>query len=318
MTLSQLEYIVAVHETGGFLTAAERSFVTQPTLSQMIKKLEDEIGVVIFDRDQKPTKPTPNGEKILEQARRILAEARRMKDVIGAFSDADAKVLQGDLRLAIIPTLAPFLLPKIVRHMQKNYPSLRLNVDELQTEAIIDGLHVDKIDLGILVTPLDDARIVEHAAFYEPFYLYFAEGEIIGEKKRISEKDLGRNRMRLLSQGHCFRSQMLQLCRRKDKNKSANSVEFESGSLQTLKLMVDEVGGYTLLPYLASHDLLSVRDRERVRPFVAPEPVREVSVVHHKHFARARAVQAVLEAVRAQLPKDLRSMQKPEHVIPID
>jgi len=325
MTLSQLEYIIAVEETGGFLPAAARCFVTQPTLSQMIKKLEDELGLVIFDRDQKPTRPTAAGTKVLEHAHRVVSEAKRLKELVSDYSGpagAAQAGLRGHMRVAIIPTLAPMLLPKIVRFVQKNHPELQLNIDEMQTDTIIDQLHSGRIDLGILVTPLDDPRITEHAVFYEPFYLYFADGESIGERKKIAEKDLDRRRMRLLSEGHCFRSQMLQLCGRRTKNSAAKinepgAVEFESGSLQTLKLMVDEVGGYTLLPYLAAHDLLTPSERERVRPFVPPEPSREVSVVHHKHFARPRAAQAFIDAIRAQLPKELREAKKPPHVIPI-
>ncbi len=317
MTLTQLEYIVAVAETRSFFRAAERCHVTQPTLSQQIKKFEDVLGVVVFDRSRKPVDLTPAGETLIAQARRILDEANQMR----RFVDQNAiSALSGDVRLAIIPTLAPFLLPRLVRSLQKNYPDLKLHIEELQTETIADRLLKGDLDFGIMATPLGESRLDERPVFYEPIYLYFSPHHTIADKKIIRAGDLNRNEVYLLADGHCFRDQALELCRdRRARRESTNGhFDFAGGSLQTLKEMVDAVGGYTLLPWFACHEYLSSRDRDRIRPFYPPAPVREVSVVSRAHELNTKSMAAMVAALRESLPKELiDAPNSKQNVLPI-
>ena len=311
MTLTQLEYIVAVSETRSFFRAADRCHVTQPTLSQQIKKLEDLLNVVIFDRARKPIEVTPAGVAVVAQARRVLAEAASMKRLI---EEGAAVTLTGDVNLAIIPTLAPFLLPRLVRELRESHPRLKLHIEELQTEAIVERLLSGALDVGIAATPLDENGLDEMPVFYEPIYLYFSADHPIGKKKSIHAHELNRNEVHVLADGHCFRDQALKLCRGQDRKKrksdgDGQSLDFAGGSLHTLKEMVDTVGGYTLLPWFACHEYLSMRDQARVRPFNSPEPAREISVVSRAHDLKARPIGVMVEALKRSLPKELVELQ---------
>ncbi len=311
MTLTQLEYIVAVAETRSFFRAADRCHVTQPTLSQQIKKLEDLLNVVIFDRARKPVEVTPAGLAVVAQARRVLAEAEAMKRLV---DKGEAAMLTGDVNLAIIPTLAPFLLPRLVRELRYSHPRLKLHIEELQTEVIVERLLSGALDVGIAATPLGESGLDEVPVFYEPIYLYFAADHPVGKRKSIHAHELNRDEVHVLADGHCFRDQALKLCRGEDRKKRSSdkadkSLDFAGGSLHTLKEMVDTVGGYTLLPWFACHEYLSARDQTRVRPFNSPEPTREISVVSRAHDLKARPIVAVVEALKRSIPKELAELQ---------
>lgn len=304
MTLTQLEYIVAVDRLKSFQKAAEACFVTQPTLSQQVQKLEGLLGILIFDRSKQPTTPTPIGQKIISQARIALKEAQAIKTMIAD----EQSTVSGELRLGVIPTLAPFLLPRFIKKLTKNYPDIDLKINEVPTEQLVKSLKEDRLDVGLLVTPLHFEDILEQPVFYEPLYVYTSPDHELLKSNKISEKELSSQDVYLLSEGHCFRDQVLNLCRLK-KHSQRKSVSFESGSLQTLKRLVDETNGYTILPELAAEDLLSTSDRQRLISFYDPVPVREISLVTHKTFIKAK-MRNVLEAEIKKALKDFSSPKK--------
>jgi len=297
MTLTQLEYILAVADTGSFSHAARQCHVTQPTLSMQIQKLEEELGIVIFDRTKQPIKATSVGEEVLAQARLVVRGAQHLKEVVD-----DAKgSLKGELRIGIIPTLAPYLLPLFLKKMKQVYSHLHLTFEELQTEVMVEKIRSHSLDLGIAVTPVDDLNIASHVLFYEPFVAYFSKGHPLLARKTVDEKDLSAEDVLLLNEGHCFREQSLSLCRNK-KHVLGKAFSFESGSLETLKKLVDQGESFTLLPYLAA---LDVQDRKRLRAFSEPVPTREVSLIHGPHFQRKALLHALIENITTNLPQGL-------------
>lgn len=292
MNLQQLEYLLAVDAHRHFAKAAEQCHVTQPTLSMMIQKLEDEIGVKIFDRSRQPVVPTHAGEALLAQARVILREAERFREL----AKAEENSLSGELRMGIIPTLSPYLLPLFLQSFMSHYPDIRLKIAERTTTALIEALHKGQLDVAILVTPLNDATLREDPLFYEAFVVYSG---IDYAKEYLLPEDIDPHQLWLLEEGHCFRSQILKICelRRKDEL----SVEYEAGSLETLKQLVDAQNGITILPELATL-YLTAAQTQKVKRFAAPEPVREVSLVTHRHLVKQRLVEALKTELLAHLP----------------
>jgi LysR family hydrogen peroxide-inducible transcriptional activator len=304
MTITQLEYIIAVDTYRNFALAASKVFVTQPTLSMQIKKLEEELGVVIFDRSKKPVIPTPIGEQVLIQARQIVKEFNKVQDII----DDQLTVVSGELRVGIIPTLSPYLLPDFIPAFLRKYPDVHLSVEELMTDQILYQLNNDLLDVGILVTPIKGGNFTEVPLFYEDFLIYLEKEHALLERESIDIKDLNLNEMWLLKEGHCFRNQMINLCGEKAMEEVDRKFKFESGSLETLKRLVDKQGGYTLLPQLAVKDL-SKREQERVRRFSPPQPVREVSLIIHRSFLKRKLIELLREEIMRCLPKDLIDKQ---------
>lgn len=304
MTLTQLNYIVAVEKFRNFGQAAEACHVTQPTLSMQVQKLEEELGVVLFDRSHQPVKPTPMGEAIIAQARHILRESHRIQEII----DEQKGDISGQVRLGVIPTLAPYLLPLFLNSFMTQYPKVHLVVEELQTHQVLDRLKSGSLDIGILVTPIEDTNFVTRPIFYEPFLAYFSEDHPLLKKKTVDEKDLSTQDLWLLSEGHCFREQALLLCKyhKKHENDVDKRLQFESGSLETLKRMIDRKTGFTLLPWLASVD---IKDQKRIREFSTPIPTREVSLITGNYYRREGVINALEESIRQQLPKNLQAIK---------
>ncbi len=307
MTLTQLSYVVAVADHRGFALAANACFITQPTLSMQIQKLEDSLGVILFDRSKQPIEPTAVGEIIISQARIVLRDASQITELV----KNQTKEVSGAVSIGVIPTLAPYLLPLFVQRLVKAYPKLRLTIHELQTDQIVSQINNGKLDLGILVTPLESNQIVEHVLFNEPFYLYASPDHVLLKRKTIQKNDLNSGEIWLLSDGHCFRDQALSLCRDvKSKADSVSNFRFESGNLETLKKMVDQGAGYTLLPHLAIKDLVHREQKERVKEFASPVPTREVSLIHHQHYTRSAIIEAMTSEIRKSLPKDILGVEK--------
>ncbi|RYY39588.1 MAG: hydrogen peroxide-inducible genes activator [Chitinophagaceae bacterium] len=294
MTLQQLEYIVALDTHRHFVNAAKHCFVTQATLSMMIRKLEDELGVRLFDRSHQPVTPTPIGEVLVAQARLILQEAGRMTQLV---EEAQGTV-SGELRLGVIPTLAPYLLPRFLPALLASYPQLQVRVTEANTSELIDRLEDHTIDAALLATPLERPTLTEHPLFYERFFVYAAAGEKLPRKNGVVPTDLDTDRLWLLSEGHCLRTQVIQLCGGQAGNRR---LAFETGSLEMLLRLVDAQGGITILPELAI-DGLSAAQQKNVLPFRSPAPVREISIVTTPHYARRKIVEVLSETVRAHLP----------------
>ena len=301
-TLTQLEYIVAVERHRHFRLAAKARHVTQPTLSMQIQKLEDELGVEIFDRSAKPVRPTAIGQRILDQSRVILSQVSLLTGLISE----EKQSLEGDLRLAVIPTLAPYLLPRFVAEVASRFPRLRLSIEESKTEDIVAALRKNQLDLGLLVTPLGDELLVEHRLFDEPFYVYAAAGSELAQRREISDADLKGQRLLLLTEGHCMREQMLRICprQRPKSGAGAEALAFESGSIETLCHLVEQGLGYTVIPHLA-RDYRDQR-RGRIIPFDEPHPTREVSLVAHHSFARVTLLSEFTKLISDSLPSELR------------
>ena len=306
MTLTQLSYVLALAQHRHFGMAAEASFVTQPTLSMQIQKLEEELGVEIFDRSQQPIQVTETGRLIVEQARIAVAEAQKISDL--ALSTQEK--VEGQVRLGVIPTLAPSLLPLFIRDFIEKYPKLNVAIEELRTQQVIERLKNGELDLGLVVTPLADPLLKEHPIFQEPFLVYPSpDHPLVGEKK-IDPKQLSAQDVWLLNEGHCFREQAISLCGdRKKVSALANNLRFESGNLETLRKMVDQSGGYTLLPLLVAKEIHDPDQRKRLRSFDNPIPTREVSLVHHRLYPRKAITNALVEEIRAHLPSDVTKLK---------
>lgn len=299
MTLTQLEYILAVADTGSFSQAAKLCHVTQPTLSMQIQKLEEELSVILFDRTKQPIRPTSIGEEVLQQARIIIKGSQHLREIV----DDTKGSLRGELRVGIIPTLAPYLLPLFIKKIKDLHQNLHLSFEEIQTETMVERIRNHSLDLGIAVTPIEDLNIASHVLFYEPFNVYFSKGHPLLDKKMIDEKDLSVDDVLLLNEGHCFREQSLALCRSKKQfGGTDRSFTFESGSLETLKKLVDQGENFTLLPWLATID---VQDKKRLRIFSDPVPTREVSIIHGPHFQRKALLKALIESIKKNLPEGL-------------
>jgi LysR family transcriptional regulator, hydrogen peroxide-inducible genes activator len=294
MTLTQLDYIVAIDTHRHFATAAEHCHVTQPTLSMQIQKLEDELGVLLFDRSKQPVVPTEAGQAIVAQAREVLQAARRIPELAQESRDE----VGGELRVGIIPTLAPYLLPHFLGTFMARYPTVRIQMQELLTDQIVDRLRNGLLDVGIVVTPLRDGHFTEIPLFSEPFMVYAAEGHTLLTTKAIQPSQLSTDGLWLLSEGHCFRDQVLNLC---GGNPSRTMLRYETGSLETLIKLIDRQDGYTLLPYLATLDFDAAR-RARLRPFAGTPPVREVSLVMHRSFLKRTLILALQRGILEQMP----------------
>ena len=298
VSLIQLEYLIAVDTYRHFVTAAEKCFVTQPTLSMQIKKLEEHLGVVIFDRSKQPVIPTEAGIKIIEQARETLAASKRIYDII----DEHNQSLSGELTIGIIPSLAPYLLPLFIGHFTHTYPKIKIKIVELLSEEIVQQLNKDQIDVGLLVTPLNETKIIEKPLFYEKMMLYVNKNHAFCSKQEIKAQEIASADIWLLSKGHCFRSQVVNLCSFKIDKQANASLEYESGSLETLKKLVEKEGGYTLLPELAVNELTS--NNAIIRPISNPSPIREVSLVYSRNYAKKRLIEL--------LSKEIQEAIKPE------
>lgn len=308
MTLVQLEYIVAVDTYRSFVTAADKCFVTQPTLSMQVQKLEELISVKIFDRSKQPVSPTEIGAQIIAQARIILQESGKIKELI---SSQQQDVL-GELRIGVIPTVAPYLLPEVISAMLDKYPELKLLIWEYTTEDIIHHLKTGVLDCGILATPLTDPNITEIPLYYENFVSYISKNSKLYKKKAVDAEDLNDENIWLLNEGHCMRNQVLNICR-STKNNRLQGLEYNTGSVETLVRMVDLNGGATLLPELAIAEL-NAKQANKIRHFKSPEPVREISLVTHKNFIKKRMLNALKDEILEIIPKAMKQKKKKDIV----
>lgn len=311
MTFVQLEYIVAVDTYRHFATAAGHCFVTQPTLSMQVQKLEEELGLKIFDRSKQPVIPTETGREIIEQARRILGEKQLITEIV----QEKKGILSGELRIGIIPTLAPYLLPLFIQGFTTKYPQIKLVVNELTTEMVIARLREGRIDVGILVTPLQETGIREQVLFYEELLAYVSRKNVAYKKTYMLPQDIDPNKLWLLEEGHCFRSQIVRLCELRKASREGSHFDYEAGSLETLRRMVELNDGITILPELAAMDLTS-RQQQLIRHFRRPAPMREVSLVVHRDFVKQRLVQVLHQEIIRAIPDKIRQ-NKNQNVVPI-
>ncbi|WP_134089568.1 hydrogen peroxide-inducible genes activator [Olivibacter sp. XZL3] len=312
MTLVQLEYVIAVDTYRSFVAAAEKCFVTQPTLSMQIQKLEDSLGVRIFDRTRQPVVPTEIGEEIIRQARVAVLESQKIREIV-AYKKGE---VEGELKIGVIPTIAPYLLPKVLGTFMEKYPKLHLHVWEYTTEKIVRELKTGVLDCGILSTPIHEPNLQEHPLFYETFVAYISKGSVLTKKKSVTASDILNEKLWLLNEGHCMRNQVLNICNRRKTMNPDGSFEYNTGSVETLKRMVDTNAGVTIMPELSIAEF-SVKELDQVRYFKSPEPVREISLITQQNYLKKRAIEALKDEILQMLPKRFRSRKKKE-VMEID
>jgi len=312
MTFVQLEYIIAVDTWRHFAEAANHCFVTQPTLSMQIQKLEEELEVKLFDRSKQPVVPTETGAEIIEQARKILAERNLLLENL----QHKKGVLTGELRIGIIPTLAPYLLPLFIQPFTKKYPGVKLIVNEMMTDLLISRLREGKIDAGILVTPLQETGIREHILFYEEMMAYVSKKNEVYEKTYLLPQDIDPNKLWLLEEGHCFRSQIVNLCELRKISKEGSHFEYEAGSIETLRRMVELNDGITILPELATLDM-PLRQTQLIRHFRRPVPMREVSLVVHRNYVKEKLIEVLKEEILQKVPEKIRK-NKSQYTVPVE
>jgi len=291
MTITQLQYVLAIAEHKNFTKAAEKCFVTQPTLSTQIQKLEDELDILIFDRSKKPIELTDVGRKIVHQAKNIVNESDRIQDIV----DQQKGFIGGEFKMGIIPTVMPTLLPMFLKAFIKKYPKVNLKIEELTTEDIINKINDGHLDAAIVSTPLENENIKERVLFYEPFVGYIPSNHRLSSKKKIEVSDLEINDMLLLEDGHCFRDGVINLCKA-FKNQTFENFQLESGSIETLVKLSNEGLGMTLMPYLHTLDL-NDKLKENLRHFNEPTPAREVSVIYHKSELKMQIIDALYNVI---------------------
>ncbi|MBL7834057.1 MAG: hydrogen peroxide-inducible genes activator [Cyclobacteriaceae bacterium] len=310
MTLTQLEYIVAVDTHRHFAQAAEACFVTQPTLSMQIQKLEEELDVKIFDRTKQPVIPTETGALIIAQARVALRESNRIMELV----EHQRGTMTGELRIGIIPTLAPYLLPQLFREMRARYPQLNLIIRETITEEIINELKHNRLDCGLVVTPLNDTAINEDVLFYEELFVYVSRKNALYNKRYVLAADINPNELWLLEEGHCFRSQVLNLCELQRRNDI--QFRYETGNIETLKRMVENTEGITILPELAIKEF-SKSQLKLVKRLQAPSPAREVSLVTHRDHIKMKHLAVLKDQILNMVPKAMQKLQN-KKIVEID
>lgn len=303
-TLTQLAYAVAVDTHRHFARAAQACNVSQPTLSMQLRKLEEAIGETLFDRSHSPVVPTDIGRILIAQARVILHEASRLGDL----RDAASGKCEGELRIGVIPTLAPYLLPAVLEALAEHYPRIELVVEEGITETVFDALRTDTLDVGLVATTAPISGIISQKLFQEPFVAYVSAAHRLAGRAQISVNDLSVDDVWLLMDGHCFRTQVMNLCRQRRASRAsmprdsshvpASLARFESGNLETLKRLVERGAGMTLLPALAAGELRMKAQRDLLIPFSNPVPGRTIRLVRRRHHVRAHLVSALVQVVQ--------------------
>ena len=302
MTIQQLEYILAVDQFRHFARAAEYCRVTQPTLSAMIQKLEDELGVKLFDRTVQPVCPTAIGEKIIDQARVILAQTAQVKEIISE----EKQSLAGVFHLGVLPTIAPYLLPRFFPQLMEKYPELDIRVTEMKTQNIQQALHAGDIDAAIIASKLEDTFLKEETLFYETFFGYVSCKEPLFKHDVIRTSDITGERLWLLDEGHCFRDQLVRFCQME--TVKVNQMAYHLGSMETFMRMVESGKGITFIPELAVLQLDGTQ-KELVRPFAIPCPTRQIIMLTNRSFIRNTLLKTITQEITAAVPKEMLSLK---------
>lgn len=308
MTIQQLEYILAVDQFRHFARAAEHCRVTQPTLSAMIQKLEDELGVKLFDRTVQPVCPTAIGVKIIDQAQVIMTQAAQVKEIISE----EKQSLAGKFRLGVLPTIAPYLLPRFFPQLMEKHPELDIRVTEMKTRDIQQALHTGDIDAAIIASKLEDVFLKEETLFYETFFGYVSQKEPLFKHEVIRTSDITGERLWLLDEGHCFRDQLVRFCQME--TVKVNQMAYHLGSMETFMRMVESGKGITFIPELAVNQL-SEGQKELVRPFAIPRPTRQIVLATNKEFIRHSLLCVLKDEILAAVPKEMRTLQSIQYLL---
>ena len=307
MTLTQLEYLVAIDTHRSFVAAAVACFVSQPALSMQIQKLEQELGVELFDRNAKPIRPTDIGEQVIRQARVVLREHQHISEII----QQSHASYDGELRLGIIPTVSPYLLPLILNTFAERYPRVRLRFTDLTTPHVLQALLTDQLDAGIIATQEDDRDLLSTELYQEAFVGYVSQSHRLTDRPYIQPSDLRLDDLWLLSEGHCFRQQTLEICAGENASSSMRrNVQFESGSLETLMKMVEHQGGMTLLPELALRYIPAERQQIYVRTFLN-SPVRKVRLIRHRSYLKQHLIEALVAVIHERVKPGVNVSKMP-------
>lgn len=307
MNFQQLEYILAVEKEGHFGRAAKACFVTQPTLSMMIAKLEQELDIIIFDRSKQPIVPTNAGKEIIQHARQIIVQ----RDELFTQSNHLHDRLEGEFSLGIIPTIAPYLLPLFLQDFTKHFGQIKLVIQELTTAEILEKIHQGELDYGLLATPLRDRYIIENVLYYEELFFY---GPPQSKPSEITLSDIDMSHLILLKEGHCLRNQGINLCDLREA--SIQNINYEIGSLETIKALVDQGVGYTFLPELAIRQLTK-KQKSKIHPIRKPSPVREVSLIHHHTMVHKAVANALITTITNNLPRYIKKRSDQLQVLDI-
>lgn len=301
-TLTQLEYILAVDKYRHFGKAATACHISQPTLSQQIQKLEDELSITVFDRIQKPIVPTDAGRRFIEQAKVVMQAQAKLIHI----AKTGVNGVSGEFRLAIIPTVATYLIPLFLRGFSKEFPKVELYLEELPTDTIIEELKSDRLDGAVLATPLAQSGLKENPLYYEPFVFYAAKGHPLLKKSKVEAKDLDASQMWMLKDGNCFKTQISNYCSIDPSQDSVfKNIHFQSGSLDTLCHVIQKNRGYTLIPELMTALMSSAEIRASVRPFGIPAPTREISFVHRRDFWKIEIIEALQKSILRSIPPEI-------------
>ncbi len=308
MTLQQLEYILAVDQHRHFGKAAEHCNVTQPTLSAMIHKLEEELGVKLFDRTSQPISPTFIGERIIKQARYVLIQTEHIKEIV----TEEQSSMTGTFRLGILPTIAPYLLPRFYPKFIAKYPDLDVRVSEIKIEKIEQALAAGELDAAIVATEPINSNLQRDVLFYEEFYGYVATTEPLFKHESIKTSDITGDRLWLLDEGHCFRDQLVKFCNLKAVQDSR--LAYNLGSMETFMRMVESGQGITFIPQLALDQLNSCQ-KELVRPFAIPRPTRQINLITNKDFVRYTLLKLLKETILQNIPKTLQTLNNTQYLV---
>lgn len=308
MTIQQLEYILAVDQCRHFAKAAESCRVTQPTLSMMIQKLEDELGIKLFDRSVQPVKPTAAGMKVIAQARSVLHQAALIKDIV----KEEEQSLKGAFRLAVLPTIAPYLLPRFLQHLAEQHKELDIRIQEMQTAPTLAALQNGEIDAAIIANEPLESNLEGTLLFYEEFFCYVSKKEAVYRKNLIRTADISDERLWLLDEGHCFRDQLMRFCQREQVK--LHQAAYHLGSLETFMHMVESGYGMTFIPELATLQLCP-EQKDLVRTFAIPRPTREIYFVTRKDFVRFALSKLLIEHIRESVPKEMLHLKAGQKLV---
>ena len=297
MTIAQLKYIVSLSRYDSYVKAAEKSNVTQPALTIQVKKLEDELGLILFDRSKKPVVPTDMGEKLLVQAKKILQEVKKMEDMAQSFvSD-----VSGELIVGVIPTVAPYLIPVFIDQFNEAYPEIKLLIKEGTTEQIIRDLKEGDIDAGIIATPVKHKGLEATPLFYEKFFLYISDQHPLYIEDSIDIENLSVEDLWLLVEGNCFRNQVEYICNQGREHRFGDNFRYESSSIDSLRRIVEHRQGITFLPELATLSIPAEQE-EMIKEIKGQKPVREISMVMVPPFIKQRLVKKLSKEILANIP----------------
>lgn len=308
MNIQQLEYIVAVEEYQHFGKAAEHCRVTQPTLSMMIQKLEEELDIKLFDRSVQPVRPTSTGTKIIEQARKVLHQVSLIKDI----SHEEKHNLSGTFRIAVLPTVAPYLLPRFFPQLLKKYPVIDIRMLEMKTSDSINSLLTNKTDAIIIATHIEHKDLIVYPLYYEEFYGYISNNEAIFKNELIRTSDIDGEHLWLLDEGHCFRDQLVRFCQMD--NVRMHQIAYKLGSLETFMRMVESGNGMTFIPELATYQL-DDRQKQLVRPFAIPRPTRQIFLITRSDFVRHELLNLFIKSLKEVIPEEMLTLKNTQKLV---